>query len=1610
MLTARLEQRVRDLILRNEKDAEDERQRRRQQQQKRDSSSAFLPSAREIKKLCADIESRGFTRADVKECVMDVLSKEEEHGTIKLDLEECFDRLLMRLERNRLPRAFRGGAVAMAAAPSSSTESEQFLVTVEKPKPTLNANDDDDRKATKTTTKTKSTEDKDAERRRKMKEREEMIRAANERRQKKREEQEREEAKAFRAAQMRMVQAASSGSEDETSSSSDSEDSLENFGLSEEEIARKKSHKRNVKMYTENRAGFVSELRVKLKEAKQTAQEEKRKAGKKMDKKRAKELAEEVRKILSIAETFKINENELEGEEKQEKEAEVEAEVEQVEQVEQTRLDTKNEDVKEGTHAKESKKVPNSDDDDDDDDFQILDVFGDDEPEALKLTPEDEAKAKRKNIEASVSIGPVLNVEGTVGAAIPASKNSNKKGGGGAGASACASAALVAPKALLAKMCEKEKWLAPRYDRLKTDDKKTIRYSATIERSSGPKYLRKPTILAQTIAFEEKDGNEPDGGWKSVTEAQDAAACVALFRIVFVEREMKTVVPIELNHQWRDYYRQSLLLRELFSGIDDVDASGNSDEKTQNVGGEDEEDWETFAARARKTLLAARTEQKQNPENELNNTDKASSNNLEAFAPNNSANMSRGEDSHGMKEKEEQKRALSERILQNFNDKKQTPAWKDIEAKRNDLPIAKLKNDFLRALSTKDTVVVCGETGCGKTTQIPQFVLDDEIENLRGANANIICTQPRRVAATSVAERVCFERCEKDGVGGRTSDVGYQVRGDNKTNRSSTKLTFCTVGILLRRLQSDRYLKGVTHVLLDEVHERSLDSDFALALLRDVPERRRRMNLPPLKLVLMSATIDSDLFSRYLDNAPVVTAPGRTFPVSTSFLENIYESLEYVLDPENRACHRPRGFADEAKSAMRAGGGGSDRRRNAQLIDSWGEDAESMFGGEEYPENPDYNAIDAFLEHCSPKTRLSLSRLDEHAIDYDLIEQLLAYLDETEERAGPSNGGGAFLVFLPGKGEVERMVDRLKGSKRFRDAIVLPLHSNVSNRDQKLCFNVNLDSRVRKIVVATNVAETSVTIPDITCVIDSGRVKERRWDPKRGLASLEECFISRASARQRRGRAGRVREGKCFALYTSKRHEVLMKSHQEPEMKRAPLTEVVLQIASLGDGREDRNEAGEEAAEDTDPRAVLSRAPEPPSEESIDRAVDTLVNIGALERRARRRQNGLSIDDGKDDEEAVGWDDEVEENENGDINDAILALTPLGKRLSMLPLDAALAKMLLFAVLLRCLSPALTIAAVVSHKVPWRASDSESDETSAASVMKKNLTKNVKENDSSVAKNEVSDHLVHAAAYEKWSEIGKNNASAQRKFARENGLDHDVLRQLSDLRKQFFDALKAGNVLDGNNSKYDYSSMDNPLSPWNADAKKPKLIKAALVAGLYPNVAYADAVEIGPKNAADKKTIFEWKDSRNADVHPHPSSLVSKISRNPGTKLPPRQFCVYAEKVKTTRTFLRECTKISPIEVLLFAGRKVNVEHEMKRVVLDDWLKVLNVDAVTATLFKKLRVVLDGELAKAHEEEDEDNNERAARTEKNDDNGNDAGTSSSELVFKLVRDILLLEQ
>ncbi|KAB1225897.1 ATP-dependent RNA helicase DHX36 [Morella rubra] len=374
--------------------------------------------------------------------------------------------------------------------------------------------------------------------------------------------------------------------------------------------------------------------------------------------------------------------------------------------------------------------------------------------------------------------------------------------------------------------------------------------------------------------------------------------------------------------------------------------------------------------------------------------------------------------------------------------------YKDMLKTRATLPIAALRGEILQLLKENNVLVICGETGSGKTTQVPQFILDEMIESGCGGQCNIICTQPRRIAAISVAERVSDERCEPP-PGSDGSLVGYQVRLDRARNEK-TKLLFCTTGILLRKLAGDKNLTGVTHVIVDEVHERSLLGDFLLIVLKNLIEKQSAHRTPKLKVILMSATVDSNLFSTYFGNCPVITAEGRTHPVTAYFLEDIYESINYRLPSDSPAAIRNEISTEERK------------------------------------------------------------RVNEDVIDYDLLEDFICHVDET-------CGEGAILVFLP-------------------------------------------------IIIATNIAETSITIDDVVYVIDCGKHKENRYNPQKKLSSMVEDWISQANARQRRGRAGRVKPGICFCLYTRYRFEKLMRNFQVPEMLRMPLAELCLQIKLLSLG------------------------------------------------------------------------------------------------------------------------------------------------------------------------------------------------------------------------------------------------------------------------------------------------------------------------------------------------------------------------------------------------------------------------------------------------------------
>ncbi|CBI26949.3 unnamed protein product, partial [Vitis vinifera] len=526
---------------------------------------------------------------------------------------------------------------------------------------------------------------------------------------------------------------------------------------------------------------------------------------------------------------------------------------------------------------------------------------------------------------------------------------------------------------------------------------------------------------------------------------------------------------------------------------------------------------------------------------------------------------------------------------------------------RGSLPASKEKDALLTAISGNQVVIVSGETGCGKTTQIPQFILESEIESVRGAVCSIICTQPRRISAMSVSERVAAERGEKLG-----ESVGYKVRLEGMKGKD-TCLLFCTTGILLRRLLVDRNLKGVTHVIVDEIHERGMNEDFLLIVLKDLLPRR-----PELRLILMSATLDAELFSSYFDGAPVVHIPGFTYPIRTYFLENILEMTGYRLTPYNQVD-------DYGQEKMWKMNKQAPRKRKSQLA----------------PVVEDALRATDFKDY-SPQTQESLSCWNPDCIGFNLIENLLCHICENE-------CPGAVLVFMTGWDDISSLKDKLQAHPILGDSdqvLLLTCHGSMASAEQRLIFDEPRDG-VRKIVLATNIAETSITINDVVFVVDCGKAKETSYDALNNTPCLLPSWISKVSAQQRRGRAGRVQPGKCYHLYPRCVYDAFA-DYQLPEILRTPLQSLCLQIKSLKLGSISE---------------FLSRALQSPELLAVQNAIEYLKIIGALD-----------------------------ENEN---------LTVLGRHLTMLPMEPKLGKMLILGAVFNCLDPILTIVAGLSVRDPF---------------------------------------------------------------------------------------------------------------------------------------------------------------------------------------------------------------------------------------------------------------------------------------------------------------------
>ena len=500
-----------------------------------------------------------------------------------------------------------------------------------------------------------------------------------------------------------------------------------------------------------------------------------------------------------------------------------------------------------------------------------------------------------------------------------------------------------------------------------------------------------------------------------------------------------------------------------------------------------------------------------------------------------------------------------------------------------------------------------------------------------GPKCNIVVTQPRRISAMSIAERVASERCEPLG-----ESVGYTVRLES-AGCHKTQVRFVTPGILLRKFQSDPSLADFTHIIIDEIHERDKNTEFFMIALRKLLGRRN-----DLHVVLMSATLQTEELLNFWrgvrsDEVPTmieqnenfnpaeISIPGRTFPVQSYFLEDILAMTKYVDDVETMSQSSPTNDTNYFDiEGMENLSYESDSGETLRCFLCGRADFNSpaelglhitLCDGEKKDINILTNESDHLFTSSDPVCDLDgesvlsdkelLDRYntihDDEMIDLNLILETLKHVEKS------SKNDEAILVFLPGWQEISKLTRLLENSYPFNDILrfrVLPLHSGIPSRNQKLVFQKTRKG-VRKIILATNIAETSVTIDDVGYVIDTGKAKEKNYDPHIHSNTLLPMWISKASVKQRKGRSGRTRPGVCYHLYSREQH-ASFRPFLESELLRSSLEEICLQCKKLNLA------PGREKDADGIP-AFLEQAMSPPHPKSVGNALDLLVNLGAME-------------------------------------------------------------------------------------------------------------------------------------------------------------------------------------------------------------------------------------------------------------------------------------------------------------------------------------------------------------------------------------------------------------
>ncbi|XP_030753953.1 probable ATP-dependent RNA helicase DHX34 [Sitophilus oryzae] len=796
------------------------------------------------------------------------------------------------------------------------------------------------------------------------------------------------------------------------------------------------------------------------------------------------------------------------------------------------------------------------------------------------------------------------------------------------------------------------------------------------------------------------------------------------------------------------------------------------------------------------------------------------------------------------------------KIFQDFQQKTKFSKLKKLRNAQNDLPIAQFKEEIIDKIRNHKVVLIAGNTGCGKSTQVPQYILEAGYER-------IVCTQPRRIACISLAKRVAYETLTDF-----KSTVGYQIRFE-KTKRSDTNIIFMTEGLLLRQASEEETLNSYNVIILDEVHERHLHGDFLIGIMKCLLYKRK-----DVKIVLMSATINIDLFSTYFekDNIQIIQVPGRLFPIEINYHPIIKDPFEKKRDKFD----------------------------------------------------------------CTP---------------YLQILQLI------DEKYLPHQRGDV-LIFLNGFSEISTLADAIIDySEHKKNWIVLPLHSSLSLEDQDKIFDYPPEG-VRKCIISTNIAETSITIDGIRFVIDSGKCNRMVYNSNLGISKLSETNISQDSAKQRCGRAGRTGPGICYRLYSEEDFRNFV-PFTPAEIHLVPLHSLILHMISLG-------------LSDIEKFPFLEK----PSQKAIEESLEKLKFTGAL-----------------------------------NLSDNCLALTPLGDALSQLPVELPIGKMLILSTVFGNVNSVLALAALLSVQSPLTQNAYRNSEA-------QNLRKPIESNHGdpisllnyykewlSIKQISTPSHNSSQTKTENTRTWSRKRCLEEQRFyeatklleqfrdilqqanllpkieeelsSSERMIRHGELKQLKHIKYQLknetknrertqlkYEMFNFGETSDKLDAKTDirdvefhisndFKRLQNLLNETSAQSYKDlMLLKITLTSGFYPQIAVEDehnsSKTVSEKlyHTKNKNYIFlrpmsyfctnsEILELSNDEIEVPPSGYFSKrpISKK-------HQILVYQSILETKKVYLVNTLRMPCIQTLFLFGKTIVTNSTLTKFVVDDFLSI----------------------------------------------------------------------